>query len=256
MKTLAIRLIVLGLFAGLIFPSSGADIIQEEEQTQKFAFVILKNEPMFEKEKWVFEYSQIWEELKTSYKSNALFTIGTEEIDSYDWKRQSITLTPEATKHLIETLPADEDLHPQALEIKKMAEHLGWSNIIALSLNYKGFVVVVDGAPLYGGLFLEPVSQLAIQFPVLRTDMQDNKAILWILPVHVTFWTSDPVLSEAAGDPEHVAREAAGDWKSFPPSMRDHFKSIANSETANAFRKLIMSPSIREIMKNAEKLAE
>ena len=60
---------------------------------------------------------------------------------------------------------------------------------------YKGFSVLVDGRPTYGGVVLEPMSQLAIRFPVLRFDTRNGKTVLSLMPVHwPLFFTSDPVL--------------------------------------------------------------
>jgi hypothetical protein len=147
-------------------------------------------------------------------------------------------------------------MNPDARAIKSMQEKLGWGDAAGLSLLYKGFLVLVDGRPAYGGVVLEPTSQLAVRFPVLRFDTRAAKTVLSVMPVHVPFITSDPVLSAAAGDAEPVFNAAVGDWKQFPQEIRNSLLADANSKTAKRFREMITSQTIHEIMDSAGKLAK
>ena len=233
----------------------GADAARPGQSEPGFRLVILKADPMFEEGKTVQDYERVWERVKKP-GSEVLFEVGVREIESYDWKRQSITLTAEATKRLVAVLPSREQMNPTARSIKNMSERLGWGDAVGLSLLYKGFLVFVEGRPVYGGIVLEPMSQLRIHFPVLRFETRNNKSVLSVMPVHVPFMTRDPVLSGQAGDLEPVFQPAAGDWKQFPQPMRDRFLADASSTTTKQFREAIMSPSIRKILDGAGKLAK
>jgi hypothetical protein len=232
----------------------GADPARPGEEASKFKLVILKSDLAFDSGGTAQDYPRVWERLAT-FSPHALFEVGIREIESYDWKRQSITLTAEATHRLVAALPSMGQMNPDARAIKSMQEKLGWGDAVGLSLLYKGFLVLVDGRPTYGGMVLEPTSQLAIRFPVLRFDTRDGKTVVNVMPVHVPFITSDPVLSAAVGDPEPVFNAALSDWRQFPQAIRDGLLADARSKTAKHFRELIMSPTIREALKNAGKLA-
>jgi len=238
-------------------PYNSAETARPVQRPKGFTLAVLKSEPTFDEKgehKAKQDYPSVLKRLEMA-ASEVLFAIRGDDIESYDWKRQSITLTRESTKRLIAVLPSDKELNPTARSIKVMAKELGWGNVIGMSLQYKGFLVLVDGRSVYGGIFLEPTSELAIDFPVIRAELRDEKATLRILPVHATFMTCDPVWSAAAGDLEPVAKEAAGDWKQFPPTLREEFLELTKSKLATEFRNTIAAPRIREVMKSAGKLA-
>jgi hypothetical protein len=255
MKTCVYAVVFILSVVGAISATHGAGSARPGEGAPRFKLVVLRFDPLFQGGKMVQDYVRVWEKL-TKLSSDVLFEAGIREIESYDWKRQSITLTGEATKRLIAALPSKEQMNPGARAIKSMSEKLGWGDSAGLSLLYKGFLVFVDGRPTYGGVVLEPMSQLAIRFPVLRFDTRNGKTVLSVMPVHVPFFTSDPVLSAAASDPEPVFNAAAGDWRQFPQAIRDSLLADAGSKVAKQFRELITSPTIREIMNGAGKLAK
>src|SRR4051794_16456947 len=52
----------------------------------------------------------------------------------------------------------------------------------------------------YGGSFLDGESQMAIDFPVARVRVEDKRAVLHFLPVHLPFYETDPTVDPTAGD--------------------------------------------------------
>ena len=79
-----------------------------------------------------------------------------------------MTLSSESTKALIDKFARDDEQreHPEA------------------ALDQRAFLVSLDGVPVYGGIFLHPMSSMGISFPVIYVEAQDGKLAFAIRPVH------------------------------------------------------------------------
>lgn len=212
---------------------------------------------------------QDWSDLKLRYSSDealpllkaaraagTLTIIGLEDIESYHWPRQSITLTTQATTRLMADLPPEGEWKSNLRAMAKIKRNYGWGNPIEWSLHQKGFLVTVNDEALYGGVFLEPMSQMAILYPVIRPGLRENKAIFNLLPVQIPFVVYDPASSQIAAWNAAIAPEGAKDWNQFPVPMKSHFINMGNRPEALAFRKLIRDTKMKEIMEKAGKLVE
>lgn len=186
-----------------------------------------------------------------------LFVAGLREIERYDWDRQIITLTGDATEALGRAAGhARHDKGPAAL--MSLGESLGWGNALERALYTHAFVVRAEGATVYGGICLDAVSQMAIDYPVLRVTAAGGKAALAVLPVHVPFVMADPASSSGKSELS-VAAEAGEDVRQL--DQHDGFMSswimgIATGPTARRFRGLIRDARIEAALRAAGKLGE
>jgi hypothetical protein len=137
---------------------------------------------------------------------------------------------------------------------KVKREH-GWGNPIEPALHLKGFLLTVNDELIYAGIFLEPMSELAANYPVIRPGMVDGKAVLYLLPVQIPFVAYDPVSNESAAWDAAIVPEGARDWARFPSQMKSYFMSIGTRLEAIEFRNLIKNSKVREIMEQAGKLS-
>lgn len=200
-----------------------------------------------------YKYITAQPNLNAADKSNPLFTIGLAEIESYDWTWQAITLTPDATTRLIDVLPiSDKDGVRSLIALK---ESLGWGNPLENALYIHSFVVMVNDEMLYGGIFLDPMSQMAIDFPVIRISLVNGQAVLYLLPVHIPFVNYDPLAGTATVD-SAINEVVEGDWSQFPDDFKSGIMSFGKTPTAILFRGLIRNTQIRDALLAADKLIE
>lgn len=200
-----------------------------------------------------YEYNTAYPNLTAADKSNPLFTIGLDEIESYDWTWQAITLTPDATSRLIEVLPiSDKEGVRSLIELK---ESLGWGNPLENALYIHPFVVMVNNEMLYGGIFLDPISQMAIDYPVIRISLVNGQAVLYLLPVHIPFVNYDPFAGAVAMD-NAINQAVEGDWSQFSDDAKSAFMGFGSTPTAILFRGLIRNTQIKDALLAADKLIE
>jgi RNA polymerase sigma-70 factor len=154
-----------------------------------------------------------------------LFRAGLKAIARYDWARHGLTLTAEATAGLLKAL-ADESRSPRPADgLVQFSRSIGLSKDLEHALNIRGFLVALDGVPRYGGIFLGPMSQRHIEYPVMRATFAAGQATFYQLPVHVPFAMWDPGVSD-----------------------------LANSQHARAFRALINDPQVHALLARRGKL--
>jgi hypothetical protein len=121
-----------------------------------------------------------WPVFQQAYLSSENAYVITEVgIESYDWSKQNITLTPSTTEELINSF--------------------GCSYDIVGCLNSRVFVVVVDNTPLYGGIFIFPGPAMAIRFPVIYPNYIEKKIVFTVRPAFS--WYSDPPTDESLWGP-------------------------------------------------------
>ena len=90
----------------------------------------------------------------------AAAVIGEGDIEGYGWERQAIVLTKPATERLMAELAAKEP----------------WD------LQQRAFEVTLGGAFVYGGIFLDPVSAMAIAYPVAYLERTEGRLVLVLRP--------------------------------------------------------------------------
>lgn len=114
-----------------------------------------------------YDLQPAWTVLQEAYASTTAFSITQDDIEAYNWSEQVMTLTPEASDLLC---PKDTRLPEFVLDLQ-------------------GFVITVDGDPVYGGVFMHPASPLAIDYPVIYVERidADSKVTLTLRPVHSVF---------------------------------------------------------------------
>ncbi len=101
-----------------------------------------------------------WQVLQKAFPSKVVGRISLEDIETYQWEEQIITLTPHASKEIAATCEIDMLRAPC------------------------GFVVVVNGTPLYGGLITSPMTEQAIDYPVIYLKEDGGRVTLAIRPYH------------------------------------------------------------------------
>ncbi len=194
------------------------------------------------------------ERLSTADYSNPLFTLTLDDIDGYVWDWQTITLTPDATRKLVQTV--DEVEHPEgARSLLDLEARMGWGDLLSRGLYIQPFVVLVDGQFAYGGIFLDAISQMAINFPVIRISVSDEQAVMNILPIHIPFVDYDPALRDASLDGAFTPI-IEGDRQSAPGFFDEAVSGWSSSEMAVHFRTVIMSDNIRAIIDQSDKRRE
>jgi hypothetical protein len=222
--------------------------------SDRFQLVILKQD--WYDLKLGYNYTEALPVLRSANAADRLFVIRTNDIESYRWTGQSIALTAEGTARLIQILPRVEDLKGPIRAMHKVKMEHGWGNPIETALHLKGFLAMADDRVIYGGIFLEPMSQMAIAYPVIRPGMVDGKAMLHLMPVQIPFVAYDPVSNEGAAWDRAIAPEGARDWVQFPEEMKSRFVSFGTRQEAIEFRQIIRNLNVREIMQQAGKLSQ
>jgi hypothetical protein len=140
--------------------------------------------------------------------STDLAHLGEDDIESYDFSCQTITLSPTATQKLRETLSTPPRLKrgdPQRMPVTGLS--------LEPELYLKVFVVELDGHYLYAGVFLDPVSQMGIDFPVIRIDDSSGARVVFHLaPVQGWSLFVDP---QGANDPaiEEIRSALGTPWE-------------------------------------------
>ncbi len=114
------------------------------------------------------ELQQAWATLQQTYASATAFTLTEDDIEHYNWSEQVITLTPASSTALVSKFAETEEelQYPEA------------------TLDQRAFVVVVNGNPVYGGVFLHPMSSMAIKYPVIYVTTGEGKIVFKLRPIH------------------------------------------------------------------------
>jgi hypothetical protein len=242
------------LMTCMMFVTTLLTTMPSSASSGRFQLIILKQD--WYDVKLGYKYSQALPILKSASEADTLFVIGISEVESYNWTRQCITLTAEATTRLIQALPQEQDLKEHIQYMANVKRKFGWGNPIEPALHLKGFLVKADDEVVYGGIFLEPMSELAIIYPVIRPWMVDRKAVLHLLPIQIPFVAYDPMMNDVAAWDAAIAPEGAKDWAQFPGHIKSHFIGMGTRQEAIEFRAILRNSKVREIMEQAGKLSQ
>lgn len=243
--------ILMSLVMTMLFGSLPSGVFAASN-SEKFELVILRQD--WSDLKLGYSYAQALPILRSANASERLCIISLTDIEWYSWTRQSISLTKEATEKLIQALPVEQDLKKHVRHIARVKKERGWGNMIEPALHLKGFLAILDDEIIYAGIFLEPMSEVAAGYPVIRPGMSGRKALLNLLPVQIPFVAYDPNSEDIAVWNKAIVPEGAGTWAHFPPQMKTQIISIGASKNAMEFRSMIRNEKVREILEQAGKL--
>ncbi|MBX3056593.1 MAG: hypothetical protein KF770_08990 [Anaerolineae bacterium] len=207
------------------------------------------------KENWFdleigYEAEKAQSALSSADISEPVFVIGKDQIEKYDWDLQTITLTSNATNELGEALLNIGAASAEIENLNNLKESFGWGNPIERALYIHPFIVQVDNQFIYGGIFLDATSQMAINFPVARVTISEGKVVIALLPTHMPFVMIDPIDESGNLRQPIIADEAKHDVQQldfFP----DWSTELATSAISEKFRAIIRDKKIRLIFEEA-----
>lgn len=129
------------------------------------------------------EWSAAWPRLKQA-AGNALLTIDERDVAAYDWQAQRIVLHPAVSLRVLAAVQERPEISERLRRLRAL-----WSTDDLMdAANLRGFVVSLDGRPLYGGIFLHKHSQLSMGYPVIHVAMDDDRRIvLRLSPIQFAF---------------------------------------------------------------------
>ncbi len=197
--------------------------------------------------------------LKTLDTSKALFTLNLDAIESYDWDKQKITLTQDATNALAQSLEKAGRLTDGVEKLKSLKNSMGWGNPLQSALYTRVFLIELNEDILYCGIFLDATSQMPINYPVARVMLDGGKAVIALLPIHIPFVNEDPVDGSGNIRGLVVTDEARADIADL--NRKDSFAdkwicNLATSPGAVEHRKLQRDPRIKRILEASGKIGE
>lgn len=178
-----------------------------------------------------------------------LFRVGLEAIAHYDWARHGLTLTAEATAGLLEAL-ANESRPQRPYDLLAQLT----SDLLEHTLYTRGFLVALDGVPRYGGIFLFAMSQMAIDYPVMRATLAAGHVTFYQLPTHIPFAQWDPGAGDSPPAEETIARQVQAEWAHPSSFMQSFVMNKANSEDAREFRALLNDRQVHALLARTGKL--
>lgn len=194
--------------------------------------------------------------LKSVDSSDPLFTVNIELVEKYDWNLQTITLTQQGTDQLIKALTSLEDTDSdEVTQLQEMKKNLGWGNPVENVLYNHAFIIQADNQFRYGGIFLDALSQMPIDYPVIRVTISNSKVVLALLPTHIPFVMTDPIDGNGNLRDLAISQDAERDVQQL-----DFFSSwtagLATSESSIKFRAVIRDEAIKRILETANKIEE
>jgi hypothetical protein len=225
------------------------------QDNDSFRLIILNDDWM--SENLGYEADHALSTIKALDISNTLFTISLKEIKHYDWDRQQITLTEDASLSLAQSLEKAGRLTDGAEKLKSLKNSMGWGNPLQSALYTRIFLILLNQEIIYGGIFLDATSQMAINYPVARVLLDDGKAVISLLPIHIPFVNEDPVDAEGNMRRLAVTDEAKADIEAL--NSNDSFidkwiGGLATNPVAQEHRKLLNNAKIKEVLKASGKL--
>jgi hypothetical protein len=134
-----------------------------------------------------------WPILKAGFREATVLTLSVDDIETFEWSSQTITLSAAASHAFRETFKTRAPVAGDRLPNMYCAP----------------FVVTTSGIPLYGGIFLDRMSAMGIRYPVIYlNEAKDGRLTLTVSP----FQTARPL------------EESSDRWRSVKlPEIRDVF---------------------------------
>ncbi len=237
--------IILALGFSLAACGSQPRLVHKRHPASSFKVIILRETWLNLRLGYEGDFAQAT--LRSADISNPVLVLGEDQIEKYDWDLQTITLSKGATDDLGSALAKIDAIGPDEIEkLKDLKENLGWGNPIERALYIHPFIVQVDHRFKYGGIFLDAISQMGIDFPVARVTVSDGKAIIALLPTHIPFVMIDPIDGNGNLRKSDIAEEAEDDVQQLD-FFGEWSAGIATSETSISFRAIIRDEAIKLI---------
>ena len=162
------RIFLLALLSSLI----SCDVLGENAQISKdseFQIAVLgyqsKTGPAGLGNSW----QTAWPVLQEAYPSHVEYTISVDDIASYDWSEQIISLTTQASTAMLDKYEVTNT---------DCVKNRGKVCVIR-----QAFVVVYQGEPLYGGIFWikDDMGAEAILYPIIASIVTDDGHVAFII---------------------------------------------------------------------------
>ena len=129
---------------------------------QPFSIIVL--EGSWDSLQLGFAADPAYAKLRTQIGSPRAATIAEADILSYQWARQTLTLTQAATARLLKEL---------AVSASPDAE---------FAFDHRAFIVATGADFVYGGVFLRPISPMGIAYPVIAADGASGQIVMTVRP--------------------------------------------------------------------------
>jgi len=132
------------------------------DKERSFEFALIQGEQICTPPNLGPSWETAWPVLQQSYPSGVVYSFTMADIETYNWSEQVITLT----------------------ESESETFSMVVSNNTPSFICYYAFLVLFDGAPLYGGRIVLKQSNIIVRYPVVYLGRIDNKRTLTIRPYH------------------------------------------------------------------------
>lgn len=191
-----------------------------------------------------YTWEEAWPRL-TKASGTPLFTIDERDVASYDWETQRIVLRSEVNRRVLQAARKLPDIKLKAL---------GSTHDLWKAVAYRGFVVSLDGEPLYGGIFLSKESQMALRYPVIHSAMdQHQRIVLRFSPVQFPFGS---LWDDGSGDAmETLNNPAVGELREVFPDAKGRLGE-EELKRIESFKRLIQDPRVRAVFEARKTLTQ
>lgn len=166
------RVLLLGILVGL----TSCSFTKENTEVNKnpmFQLVILDEQIKIFPRGLGQDWQTAWPVLQSAYPSNTAYIINESDIESYNWSEQIITLTAQASAAVLQTY------NPPSVDCQK-------GNNKKVCLLSRAFVVVYDGAPLYGGIFWVDYTATSFQYPIIYPMLSPEGSLTFTVRPHTS----------------------------------------------------------------------
>ncbi len=115
-----------------------------------------------------YDFQGAWSTLQRVEPAAVALSLTSDDVEGYHWAGQILTLTPAASQAVIARFAQNDEEreYPEA------------------ALDQRAFVARLGGNPVFGGIFLHPMSSMGISFPVIYASTAQGKLTLALRPVH------------------------------------------------------------------------
>jgi hypothetical protein len=184
------------------------------------------------------DWETAWPRLQEA-AAEVFLSIDEREMAAYDWQAQRIVLEPEAGARL---LAAARKL-PEASERLHKLRALWSTDDLREIVNPRGFVVSLDGRPLYGGIFLDKHSNLSMEYPVLHSAVDEHRrVVLRFSPIQ---WSFGSLWDDGTGDAlESEVHPAVSELREVFPDAVERM-GPERRKAIDRFRRLIRNPQVQ-----------
>jgi hypothetical protein len=148
-----------------VLKQSAAQMQTDQNKTMSnFSLIILSG--TLDSLKLGYSLKQSFDILSNASTADATISLASTDIEAYSWSKQVFTLTQSASTAVLVALKAAPEASAD------------------LALDHRAFVVALDGTPVYGGVFLQLGSPLALKYPVIYAQYIDTRFVFAVRPVH------------------------------------------------------------------------